>query len=64
MPANELKPCPFCHDGKPDINGDFYGNYFIQCTCGAQGAKSDELCEAEELWNCRVGDSDEEAQHG
>ncbi|HEM7577691.1 TPA: Lar family restriction alleviation protein [Serratia marcescens] len=64
MPANELKPCPFCQDGKPEIDGDFYGDYFIRCTCGARGAKSDEPCEAQDLWNRRVGDSAREIVDG
>ncbi|MGP0838121.1 Lar family restriction alleviation protein [Serratia sp. CY85251] len=64
MPANELKPCPFCPDGKPEIDGDFYGDYFIQCTCGARGAKSDNPCAAQELWNCRAGGSAREVEHG
>ncbi|WP_405051120.1 Lar family restriction alleviation protein [Serratia bockelmannii] len=58
MPANELKPCPFCGTGKPEPYADSYEISFIQCSCGARGAKADDLNIATELWNSRAGSSE------
>jgi hypothetical protein len=59
MPANELKPCPFCSGEKPELYEDSYGISFIKCTCGARGAQADDFNGAVEAWNLRLGGCEE-----
>ena len=69
MPANELKPCPFCGGGARVIDSSYQGSAIhVSCRCGAQmfggrrhfGRES----EAVEAWNRRSGEDQKEAQHG
>ncbi len=61
MPANELKPCPFCGGNPRVVDSSYSGSAIhVSCRCGAQmfggrqhfGSES----EATDAWNRRDGD--------
>ncbi|WP_072265284.1 MULTISPECIES: Lar family restriction alleviation protein [Serratia] len=69
MPANELKPCPFCGGNARVVDSSYSGSAIhVSCRCGAQmfggrqhfGSES----EATDAWNRRAGDSAREVERG
>ncbi|HEI9833963.1 TPA: Lar family restriction alleviation protein [Serratia marcescens] len=69
MPANELKPCPFCGGNPRVVDSSYSGSAIhVSCRCGAQmfGGRQHFGSEREAIdaWNIRIGDSAREVGRG
>lgn len=69
MPANELKPCPFCGGNARVVDSSYSGSAIhVSCRCGAQmfGGRHHFGSEREAIdaWNIRIGGSAREVERG
>ncbi|TPV63451.1 MULTISPECIES: Lar family restriction alleviation protein [Serratia] len=70
MPANELKPCPFCGNTTPQLMTPDcipLGGFMVCCPqpgCQAQCRLSGNRDKAIAAWNRRAGDSAREVERG
>ncbi|HBL0726253.1 Lar family restriction alleviation protein [Serratia marcescens] len=70
MPANELKPCPFCGNTAPQLMTPDripLGGFMVCCPqpgCQAQCRLSGNRDKAIAAWNRRAGDSATEVERG